>query len=385
MKSQVKPTIVAALAPLVFATVACGQLVTQDLTQGLTPEDLVTTLVGPGVVVSNITFSGADNAAGKISGGTGIIGFANGIVLSSGCISNVVAAGGQNHFNDSTCDNGEPGDSDLDNLIPGYATFDRCVLEFDFECKNQQVISFEYVFTSEEYNEYVNTAFNDVFGFFVNGVNVALLPDGVTPVSINNVNCGNPDGDPTPHNCAFFVNNSCQGPPGFPSVPFPCTPPRQTEMDGMTVMLTVFVEVDAGENHIKLAIADAGDQVLDSNVFIRTQSFTCSPPGTTGACCLPNGLCTDDTSADCAEDGGVFHPDTDCKTFNCATSVCIGDLDHSGAVDSDDLVAVILAWGPCPDCPPDFCSTDIAPFPGGNCSTDADDLVQVILHWGPCP
>lgn len=352
---------------------AQAQLVTQDLTQGLTPEDLVNTLVGPGVTVTNVQYLGADAAAGKVSGGTGIIGFANGIMLSSGCIANVVAAGGLNNYSDLTCDNGQPGDPDLDALIPGYTTFDRSVLEFDFECDNIQVISFEYVFSSEEYNEYANSPFNDVFGFFVNGVNVALLPDNVTPVSINNVNCGNPVGDPTPHNCAYFINNACQGPPGYPDVPYPCAPPLQTEMDGMTVVFNVFTTVDSGLNHIRLAVADAGDPVLDSNVFIRTQSFTCTPPGTTGACCLPSGLCDDETAADCAEDGGVFHPETDCDQFSC--TACTGDVDGDGQVAVTDLLDVLGGWGPNPGDPADI---------NGDGTVDVIDLLLLLAAWGPC-
>jgi hypothetical protein len=60
---------------------------------------------------------------------------------------------------------------------------------------------------------------------------------------------------------------------------------------------------------------------------------------------------------------------------------CPVDINASGAVDSDDLVAVILGWGPCPQpCPP-RCPADIT----GNCAVDADDLVAVILNWGDCP
>lgn len=355
---------------------AHGQLVTQNLDEGLTPSDLVNTLVGPGVIVSNVQFAGANVAAGKFTGGTGILGFANGVILSSGCISNVPSVGGLNNFNDITCDNQQPGDPDLDLQIPGYSTFDRCVLEFDFECENIQVISFEYIFSSEEYNEWANTDFNDVFGFFVNGVNMALLPDNVTPVSINNVNCGNPIGDVTPHNCTFFINNSCQAPPGFPSVDFPCVPPLQTEMDGMTVKFYVFTSVKPGLNHIKLAIADAGDTVLDSNVFIRTQSFTCTPVGTTGACCFPNGFCDDETSADCAEDGGVFHLGESCDTFNCNVSSCVWDLTDDGIVGVPDLLDVINHWGPCAaPCPSDISGDGVVGVP---------DLLAIINHWGPC-
>jgi hypothetical protein len=64
---------------------------------------------------------------------------------------------------------------------------------------------------------------------------------------------------------------------------------------------------------------------------------------------------------------------------------CEGDTNNSGAVDVDDLVAVILGWGGCAGCPPAHCASDVAPFPGGDCATDVDDLVSVILHWGDCP
>jgi hypothetical protein len=68
---------------------------------------------------------------------------------------------------------------------------------------------------------------------------------------------------------------------------------------------------------------------------------------------------------------------------DCRTASCPGDVNRDGAVDADDVVAVVVTWGACgPPTPP--CPTDIAP-PGGNGQVDADDLVAVILGWGPCP
>jgi hypothetical protein len=61
---------------------------------------------------------------------------------------------------------------------------------------------------------------------------------------------------------------------------------------------------------------------------------------------------------------------------------CPGDVAPSGGdgvVDVDDLVAVILAWGPCSGCPEDFVPA------GGDSQVDVDDLVGVILAWGICP
>jgi hypothetical protein len=52
---------------------------------------------------------------------------------------------------------------------------------------------------------------------------------------------------------------------------------------------------------------------------------------------------------------------------------CAGDVDGSGEVDVDDLVAVILGWGGTSEGDVD-CSGDV----------NVDDLVTVILAWGPC-
>jgi hypothetical protein len=240
-----------------------------------TPDDLVRAIVGPGVVVSNIQFRGVLSSAGRMANAGSVIGFEDGIILSSGNISNVI---GPNRFSAVAQGNGVPGDADLDGLIPGFATHDATVLEFDF-VPNKDVISFQYVFASEEYNEYANTIYNDVFGFFLNGANVALLPSTMTGnfvVSINNVNGGNLiNHDATTTNAmnpVFYRDNEdghiC------------------TEMDGLTVVLNVLASVHANAvNHIKFAIADAGDDQLDSNIFIKSGSFSANHPPT--AVCSP--------------------------------------------------------------------------------------------------
>ncbi|MBI3873406.1 MAG: choice-of-anchor L domain-containing protein [candidate division Zixibacteria bacterium] len=237
-------------------------LVTSDLTSGLTAADVVGTLVGDtSISISNVHYSGTGTALGTFSGGSGIIGFENGIILSTGAIASVI---GPNVDSNTTTRYGGAGDDDLDALIQGSSTLDAAVLEFDFECANIRTIAFEYVFASEEYNEYVNDKYNDVFGFFVNGANIALLPDGITPVSINTVNGGNPFGT-NAHNANFYRNNDC-----FDGG---CT--INTEMDGLTLVLTASAPVRPGLNHIKLAIADVADDQWDSDVFIRARSLIC--------------------------------------------------------------------------------------------------------------
>ncbi len=250
---------------ILMGSLAWGQLATTNLSTQ-TSEDLANKLLGSGITISNISYTGATHSAGTFSGGTGIIGFEEGIILSSGNIANVV---GPNMTDAITTANGLPGDTDLGTLIPGYTTYDATILEFDF-IPYSDVISFQYVFTSDEYNEWVNTAYNDVFGFFLNGVNVALLPSTNIAVSINNVNGGNPLGTAA-SNPQYYTNNDLSD--GGGSV--------NTEMDDLTVVFSVDAQVNQGEtNHIKLAIADAGDSILDSNVFLKAESFVNQPADT---------------------------------------------------------------------------------------------------------
>ena len=55
---------------------------------------------------------------------------------------------------------------------------------------------------------------------------------------------------------------------------------------------------------------------------------------------------------------------------------CPADVDANGAVDVDDLIAVILAWG--------ASGPDLRVDVDGSGAVDVDDLVAVILSWGAC-
>lgn len=228
---------------------------------GKTPEQvLVESLLGGGVTVSNVEYKGSGQSAGTFKTTNDVIGFQDGIILSSGKVQNVIGPNVQDAMTDV---NNLPGDSDLNSLIPGYPTFDATVLEFDF-IPDKENISFQYVFGSDEYNEYTHSSYNDVFGFYLNGTNVAKLDNSNTIVSINSINGGEPFGT-NANNPLYFRNND----------PSDGSPKINTEMDGLTVVLSVYAPVKAQQvNHIKLAIADAGDRSLDSNVFIKAKSIT---------------------------------------------------------------------------------------------------------------
>jgi uncharacterized repeat protein (TIGR01451 family) len=234
---------------------------------GVTVADLVTSLLGQGVTVSNVQLRGADLGAGVFTGGSSIFGpgFDQGIVLSSGWVSDAV---GPNDSDSKTTVRQDPGDPDLDTLS-GQATHDATVIEFDFVPSGNQV-SFRYVFGSEEYNEYAPSAFNDAFGFYITGPdfpqgkNWALVPGTNQPVAINSINGGNPFGSGNASNPALYRNNDLQD--GGPTI--------DIEADGLTVVLTLTATVTPGvSHHMKLAIADAFDFGWDSWVFIAGGSF----------------------------------------------------------------------------------------------------------------
>ena len=221
----------------------------------LTPQQLVQTILtgaNSDVIVSNVIYTGAPNALGRFNGANSNIGLSSGIVMSTGSIFN---AAGANNDEASSTEFGRPGYNLLNPLARG-ATNDACILEFDFEAKHP-LVEFTFVFGSEEYLEYVNTEYNDVFGFFVSGPgisgqrNIALVPETNTPITINTIN--------DIANGTYFVNNN-----GGATV----------EYDGFTKPLTARIQVTpCVKYHIILAIADVADDKLDSGVFLEANSF----------------------------------------------------------------------------------------------------------------
>jgi hypothetical protein len=64
---------------------------------------------------------------------------------------------------------------------------------------------------------------------------------------------------------------------------------------------------------------------------------------------------------------------------------CPADITGSdNAVNIDDLLAVISAWGECP-APPASCPANIVTAGASATQVDIDDLLAVISAWGPCP
>lgn len=223
---------------------------------------------GISVVSGSESYTGGSNASGTFSSGD-FLPFTSGIVLSTGNVSGGNLNGPASKELSDNNDANPNADADLNAIVSG-TTNDVAVLSFNF-IPTTDVISFQYVFASEEYNEYVGL-FNDVFAFFLNDENIALLPGTNTPISINNVNNGNPDEDPPipASNPQFFTDNIDD------------IDPLNTSLDGLVglkIALFATGAVTPGEvNTLKLAIGDASDPILDSAVFIKGSSLVSQPP-----------------------------------------------------------------------------------------------------------
>lgn len=226
---------------------------TITITSEVPAMDLANTIFGSGVTVTGASFEGDPQAAGVYSGALeGIAPGDGGVILSTGRAGGFQnATGGNNQHDGFGADNGGiNGNADM-NALAGAPTYDGAFLNATF-IPDGDMITMNFVFSSEEYPEYVNSSYNDVFAVWVNGdlIPVTLVKNG--QVTINNVNGG--------FNENLYVDNTGGG--------------FETEMDGFTLVLSLKAPVVKGaENTIRIGIADAGDAAYDSNLLIMADSI----------------------------------------------------------------------------------------------------------------
>jgi len=212
-------------------------------------------MFGSGISIVSASYTGAPTASGIYTGAEktmpGVAPSDSGVILSTGNATDITnAEGDPNVSHGMTTEHGTAGDDDLTKMV-GKDTFDAAVFTADFVPKGE-TLTLQVTFSSEEYLEYVNSGFNDAVGVWVNGVK-ATLTVGDGDITIDNIN------DVSNSNL-YKDNPSSQD-------------NLNTEMDGVTVRLTLKVPVNSGQvNTIKIAIADVGDGAFDSNLMIAGNS-----------------------------------------------------------------------------------------------------------------
>lgn len=249
--------------------------------QGWNADSLVqNVLVGQGVRIRNARLNGSTliNYSGLGTFTTGNnstgLGFGEGLILSTAEVT--TATGG----NGSACVGSYTGTTPLSGLTT-LTLNNVCVLEFEFYPMSDS-IKFEYVFASDEYPEYVCSQFNDVFGFFIvegvapstatlyDNTNIALIPNTNTMISVSTVNGGSVGSNGTASNdpcilshSAYYVNRPSH------------SAPASVNFDGHTTVLTAEASVyPCTWYKLKMCIANASDQALQSAVYLRANSLT---------------------------------------------------------------------------------------------------------------
>jgi outer membrane protein OmpA-like peptidoglycan-associated protein len=225
----------------------------------------------------NIKYKGSREAIGLFDYDKGNFNMKKGLIL---CTGQATMAEGPNTLKNSGKDLGiyQKPDKDLSKILYHASFYDEAVLEFDFIPVSDS-ISFKYVFGSEEYPEYVDKQFNDVFAFFLTGPgikgtqNIALLPGTQIPISINTVN--------NKRNKQYYVDNTWYLNPKkwTPKLRYRWKKYRQLidnaiQYDGYTTVLYAKSKVVPYQvYHIKIIIADVQDHIYDSGVFLQANSF----------------------------------------------------------------------------------------------------------------
>ena len=270
---------------------------------------------GQGVVIGNISHKGYPLSTLSFTSSPNVLNVPKGLILSSGNSFNV--AGYNNSHNQSSTFSDvsvAEVDKDLSAMIK-EKLFDICSIEFDFVPMDNS-IQFNYQFGSDEYPEYVDSPYNDIFAFIVSdetmSKNIALIPGTNVPVSINTVNFKT--------NKEHFIDNnlykqivikrqdpvkskyrgtfmgrvlrgiaSIFGSPNYTGsadrVVIAPDPEllktmdqnlyRNLRYDGITKKLVAQTYVTPYKKyHLKIVLADVSDNIYDSGVFIEDRSLT---------------------------------------------------------------------------------------------------------------
>ena len=270
---------------------------------------------GQGVVIGNISHKGYPLSILSFTSTPSVLQVPKGLILSSGNSYNVAGYNNSHNQSSTFSDVAVPElDKDLSALIK-EKLYDICSIEFDFVPMDNS-IQFNYQFGSDEYPEYVDSPYNDIFAFIVSdethSKNIALVPGTKVPVSINTVNFKT--------NQDHFIDNnlykqviikrqdpvkstyrgtlpgrvlraiaSIFGSPNYAGnadrVVIAPDPEllktmdqnlyRNLRYDGITKKMVAQMYVTPYKKyHLKIVLADVSDNIYDSGVFIEDRSLT---------------------------------------------------------------------------------------------------------------
>lgn len=262
------------LLSLTLVSITSSLLAQITLTPGQTVNQLAQdVLTGEGLEALNISYNGSEANANVAQQGVQLFSTAPGtdFPFGSGVILRTDGAPSVNN------------DPDLNALSSPFNVTNGSIVEFDFVATGD-TMNFQYIFASSEYTSFTCSQFNDAFGFFLSGpgingpytndaINLATIPGTDTPVAINTVNSGFASGG-NANNC-LNANPQWQEHTIYFTTSFNTLfGPIGGGYNGATVALIAASGLICNETyHIKLGVANVGDQSLNSAVFLEAESF----------------------------------------------------------------------------------------------------------------
>jgi len=296
---------------VVFSFVASAQIQISTTGNYTNPSYLIDNiLIGDGVLSSNHNYIGDPSQIGFFKDSLGLIGMDSGFVLSTGRVDSIGTLGlystwgGPLASHPLETDFSGTGDADLltiANSVPALigqiftvnSTHDAAILEFYF-VPSSDTVHFNYVFASEEYLDFVNSAFNDVFAFLISGPGITgpyAAPAGFSGGAMNIAEV--PNSNPSLPITVSTINNTTSS-----QYYNHDTLALVSAFNGYTDVFTATAEVTACQTyHIKLAISDGSDGTLDSGVLFEAGSFNSIEPGAPSAIVTTtDALCNGDSS-----------------------------------------------------------------------------------------
>ncbi len=216
--------------------------------------EMAQTLFGNGITVVNASYTGDRDSSGIYTNGDAISPNVTpgdtGVMFSTGDLRGFTNNAAQSNLRTGTTTSSSgPNNDPTFNAAAGANTYDASYIDVDF-IPTGDVMTMQFVFSSEEYPEYTNGQFQDFVGVWINGSQVDLaVGDG--DIDPNNLNSGN--------NGNLFIDNTADQ--------------YNTEMDGFSVTMTLTIPVNSGAtNSIRIGVADVSDNRYDSTLLIAGNS-----------------------------------------------------------------------------------------------------------------
>jgi len=149
-----------------------------NLNKNASATQMAETIFGEGVQVTGASYSGSSYSSATYSGGDsitpGVTPGDTGVILSTGSVDYFTRPfGDPNKSNSISVNSGGQNNRADFNAIAGSTTYDAAFLDVAF-IPDSDLMTIQFVFSSDEYPEYSNSIYNDVVGVWANGTHIPL-------------------------------------------------------------------------------------------------------------------------------------------------------------------------------------------------------------------